>query len=59
MGKDKKNPALSHRRAGKKRDICITEDNEKVWGNISEDAYTVISFDDVFRDINGVQEQFS
>ena len=31
--------------------FVVTEDNESVWGNISENAYTVISFDEIFRDI--------
>ena len=38
--------------------FVVTEDNERVWGNISEDAYSVISFDDVFRDITEFRSNF-
>lgn len=31
--------------------FVVTTDNESVWGTISEDDQTVISFDDIFRDI--------
>ncbi|WP_449073364.1 hypothetical protein [Ruminococcus sp.] len=51
MGKDKKILLYRIDEQAKNVIFVVTEDNERVWGNISEDAYSVISFDDVFRDI--------
>lgn len=31
--------------------FMVTEDDEKTWGNISEDMQNVLSFDEIFRDI--------
>ena len=31
--------------------FVVTEDDERLWGNISEDIQTVLSFDEIFRDI--------
>ena len=58
MGKDKKILLYSIDEQAKSVIFVVTEDNEKVWGNISEDAYTVISFDDVFRDITEFRNNF-
>ena len=38
--------------------FVVTEDNEKVWGNISEDMQTVLSFDEIFRDITEFRDGF-
>ena len=38
--------------------FVVTEDNEKVWGNISEDMQTVLSFDEIFRDITEFRNGF-
>ena len=38
--------------------FVVTEDNESVWRNISGDAYSVISFDDIFRDITEFRNGF-
>ena len=38
--------------------FVVTEDNEKVWGNISEDMQTVLSFDEIFRDITAFRDGF-
>jgi len=38
--------------------FVVTEDNEKVWGNISEDMQTVLSFDEIFRDITAFRDDF-
>lgn len=43
---------------GKNVIFVVTEDNEKVWGNISEDMQTVLSFDDIFRDITEFRDSF-
>lgn len=38
--------------------FVVTEDDEKVWGNISEDMQTFFSFDDIFRDITEFRNGF-
>lgn len=38
--------------------FVVTEDDEKVWGNISKDMQTVLSFDDIFRDITEFRDGF-
>ena len=38
--------------------FVVTEDDEKVWGNISEDMQTVLSFDEIFRDITEFRDSF-
>ena len=58
MGKDKKILLYRIDEQAKSVIFVVTEDNEKVWGNISEDTYTVISFDDVFRDITEFRSNF-
>ncbi len=58
MGKDKKILLYRIDEQAKSVIFVVTEDNESVWGKISEDAYTVISFDDVFRDITEFRSIF-
>lgn len=38
--------------------FVVTEDNPELWGNISEDMQTVLSFDEVFRDITEFRNGF-
>lgn len=38
--------------------FVVTEDDEKVWGNISEDMQTILSFDEIFRDITEFRNGF-
>lgn len=38
--------------------FVVTEDDEKLWENISEDMQTVLSFDEIFRDITEFREGF-
>lgn len=38
--------------------FVVTEDDEKVWGNISENMQTVLSFDEIFRDITEFRNDF-
>ena len=38
--------------------FVVTEDDEKVWGKISEDMQTVLSFDEIFRDITEFRDGF-
>ena len=38
--------------------FVVTEDDEKAWGNISEDMQTVLSFDEIFRDITEFRNGF-
>lgn len=38
--------------------FVVTEDDEKVWGNITEDMQTVLSFDEIFRDITEFRDGF-
>ena len=38
--------------------FVVTEDDERVWGNISEDMQTVLSFDEIFRDITEFRDGF-
>lgn len=38
--------------------FVVTEDSEKVWGNISEDMQTILSFDEIFRDITAFRDGF-
>lgn len=38
--------------------FVVTEDNEKLWGNITEDMQTVLSFDEIFRDITEFRDGF-
>ena len=38
--------------------FAVTEDNPKLWGNITEDMQTVLSFDEVFRDITEFRNGF-
>lgn len=58
MGKDKKILLYCIDEQAKSVIFVVTEDNEKVWGKISEEAYSVISFDDVFRDITEFRNNF-
>ena len=58
MGKDKKILLYRIDEQAKNVIFVVTEDNESVWGKISEDAYSVISFDDVFRDITEFRSNF-
>lgn len=58
MGKDKKILLYRIDEQAKSVIFVVTEDNESVWGKISEDAYSVISFDDVFRDITEFRNGF-
>ena len=58
MGKDKKILLYRIDEQAKSVIFVVTEDNESVWGKISEDAYSVISFDDVFRDITEFRSNF-
>ena len=58
MGKDKKILLYRIDEQDKNVIFAVTEDNESVWRNIPEDAYTVISFDDIFRDITGFRDSF-
>ena len=58
MGKDKKILLYRIDEQAKSVIFVVTEDNESVWGKISEDAYTVISFDDVVRDITEFRSNF-
>ena len=38
--------------------FVVTEDDERLWGNISEDMQTVLSFDEIFRDITEFRDGF-
>jgi len=38
--------------------FVVTEDDPELWGNISEDMQTVLSFDEVFRDITEFRNGF-
>ncbi len=38
--------------------FVVIEDDERLWGNISEDMQTVLSFDEVFRDITEFRNGF-
>ncbi len=38
--------------------FVVTKDNEKAWGNISEDIQNVLSFDEIFRDITEFRNSF-
>lgn len=38
--------------------FVVTEDDEKAWVNISEDMQTVLSFDEIFRDITAFRDGF-
>ena len=38
--------------------FVVTEDDERLWGNISEDMQTVLSFDEIFRDITEFRSNF-
>lgn len=38
--------------------FAVTEDDEKIWGNISEDMQTILSFDEIFRDITEFRNGF-
>lgn len=38
--------------------FVVTEDNEKAWGNITEDNQTVLSFDNIFSDITEFRNSF-
>ena len=38
--------------------FVVVEDDEKLWGNISEDMQTVLSFDEIFRDITAFRDGF-
>ena len=58
MGKDKKILLYRIDEQAKSVIFVVTEDNESVWGKISEDAYSVISFDDIFRDITEFRSNF-
>ena len=58
MGKDKKILLYRIDEQAKNVIFVVTEDNESVWEKISEDAYNVISFDDVFRDITEFRNNF-
>lgn len=58
MDKDKK--ILLYRIDDQAKNVIflITENDEKVWRNISEDVCRIISFDDVFRDITEFRNSF-
>ena len=58
MGKDKKILLYRIDEQAKSVIFVVTEDNESVWGKISEDAYSIVSFDDVFRDITEFRNNF-
>ncbi|MCM1229113.1 MAG: hypothetical protein NC489_03175 [Ruminococcus flavefaciens] len=38
--------------------FAVTKDDEKIWGNISEDMQTMLSFDEIFRDITEFRNGF-
>ena len=38
--------------------FVITEDNEKAWGNITEDNQTILGFDNIFSDITEFRNSF-
>ena len=38
--------------------FVVIEDDERLWGNISEDMQTVLSFDEIFRDITEFRDGF-
>ena len=38
--------------------FVVIEDDERLWGNISEDMQTVLSFDEIFRDIMEFRDGF-
>ena len=38
--------------------FVVTEDDPKLWGNISEDMQTILSFDEIFRDITEFRNGF-
>ena len=38
--------------------FVVTEDDPKLWGNISEDMQTVLSFDEIFRDMTEFRNGF-
>ena len=58
MGKDKKILLYRIDEQDKNVIFIITENNEKAWGDIAEDNQTVLSFDDVFRDITEFRDGF-
>ncbi len=58
MGKDKKILLYRIDEQDKNVIFAVTEDNESIWRNIPEDAYTVISFNDIFRDITEFRNGF-
>lgn len=58
MGKDKKILLYRIDEQAKNVIFVVTEDNPELWGNISEDMQTVLSFDEVFRDITEFRNGF-
>ena len=38
--------------------FVVIEDDERLWGNISEDMQTILSFDEIFRDITKFRDCF-
>lgn len=58
MGENKK--ILLYRIDEQAKDVIfvVTEDDEKLWGNISEDMQTILSFDEIFRDITEFRDGF-
>lgn len=58
MDKDKKILLYRIDEQAKNVVFVITEENEKAWGNISEDMQTVLSFDEIFRDITEFRNGF-
>lgn len=58
MGENKK--ILLYRIDEQAKDVIfvVTEDDEKLWGNISKDMQTVLSFDEIFRDITEFRDGF-
>lgn len=58
MGKDKKILLYRIDEQAKNVIFVVTDDNAEIWKNISEDMQTILSFDEIFRDITEFRDGF-